>query len=70
MSYSIGWEAGEQPCSSGNHSAAFLVLAQDIPQREPEVGSIDENSLSQGIRDSPMAVQVSIRSGIQWCDPN
>ena len=45
-------------------------MSQDIIQREPEVGSIDENSLSQGIRDSPMAVQVSIRSGIQWCDPN
>ena len=58
MSYSIGWEAGEQPCSSGNHSAAFLVMAQDIPQREPEMASIDKNSLSQGIWDSPMAFQV------------
>ena len=44
--------------SSCDPSAAFLVMAQDIPQREPDMTSIDKNSLSQGIWDSPMAFQV------------
>ena len=44
--------------SSCDPSAAFLVMAQDIPQRESDMTSIDKNSLSQGIWDSPMAFQV------------
>ena len=58
VSYSIGWEAGEQACSSRDRSAAFLTVAQEILRRQPEVASIDKNSLRQGLRDSQMACQV------------
>lgn len=61
ISYSIGWEAGEQACqtgTTGDQSEAFLAAAREILRRQPDVASIDKHSLRQGLRDSQMACQV------------